>query len=231
VSDEPTPGAGEEPAPAPPPATGLPEPPNAGTAALPQPPPDVAAPPRSRRALVVGVIVAAVVALIAVVTILGVIGGSKKTYSGSGFSFDYPKGWSQIKDLTFESSTGNAVSNQAVGVTQRDAVILAIYRLRVPVTSANLSQIKPEVDRVLQQLAQQAHGAVTQPASRVTVDGLPALRYGLATTIQGGSRVNSRLVFVFDGTTEYFFNCQHTADRADEIESGCDQVLASFTVT
>jgi hypothetical protein len=38
----------------------------------------------------------------------------------------------------------------------------------------------------------------------------------------------SRLVFVFDGTTEYELNCQHTAGRADEIERGCEQILRTI---
>jgi hypothetical protein len=36
--------------------------------------------------------------------------------------------------------------------------------------------------------------------------------------------------FVFDGTTEYYLNCQHTAEKAGEVELGCEQVVRTFKV-
>jgi hypothetical protein len=40
----------------------------------------------------------------------------------------------------------------------------------------------------------------------------------------------STLVFVFDGTTEYEINCQHTTEKADEVEQGCEQIVRTFKV-
>jgi hypothetical protein len=37
-------------------------------------------------------------------------------------------------------------------------------------------------------------------------------------------------VFVVDGATEYETRCQHTAEKADEIERGCEQILRTFKV-
>jgi hypothetical protein len=36
------------------------------------------------------------------------------------------------------------------------------------------------------------------------------------------------VVFAFDGTTEYFVNCQYTPPMATEVERTCDQVVGSF---
>jgi hypothetical protein len=45
-----------------------------------------------------------------------------------------------------------------------------------------------------------------------------------------GQPLQSRMIFVFDGTTEYFLNCQFTRERAEEIKRGCEQVVKSFHV-
>jgi hypothetical protein len=56
---------------------------------------------------------------------------------------------------------------------------------------------------------------------------------GLGFRITGthdGTPIESRLVFVFDDTTECELNCQHTAEKADEIERGCEQIMRTFKV-
>jgi hypothetical protein len=46
-----------------------------------------------------------------------------------------------------------------------------------------------------------------------------------------GSSYASTLVFAFNGTTEYFVNCQYTAGMAAEVGRACDQVTGSFQVS
>ena len=60
--------------------------------------------------------------------------------------------------------------------------------------------------------------------------GCPAFA-SRATGNSGGTPLESTLVYVFDGTTEYYFNCQHTRDTAAEIQRGCDQIMRTFKVT
>jgi hypothetical protein len=50
------------------------------------------------------------------------------------------------------------------------------------------------------------------------------------TGILDGTPYQSTLVFVFDGTTLYELNCQHTAEEAEEIERGCEQIVRTFEV-
>ena len=60
------------------------------------------------------------------------------------------------------------------------------------------------------------------PALALKVEGEPVVYLDNP----AGTQVPQRVI---DRTTEYFFNCQHTPARADQIESGCDTVLASFS--
>jgi hypothetical protein len=64
----------------------------------------------------------------------------------------------------------------------------------------------------------------------VTVDGLPALRLEATARDPAGVRVRSRSILVFDGTIEYFVDCQVTTEGAEEMKRGCDQVVSSFQV-
>jgi hypothetical protein len=45
-----------------------------------------------------------------------------------------------------------------------------------------------------------------------------------------GTPYLSTIQYIFDGTSEYYVNCQRTAGQAEEIERGCEQILRTFTV-
>jgi hypothetical protein len=60
--------------------------------------------------------------------------------------------------------------------------------------------------------------------------GCQAYAFEASALATEGVRVQSRLVVVFDGTTEYALNCQFTPEAAEEMKQGCDQVVESFKV-
>jgi hypothetical protein len=64
----------------------------------------------------------------------------------------------------------------------------------------------------------------------VTIDGLPGLRFEASGLDPEGVRVQSRLIFVFDGRTVYALNCQFTPETAEEMKRGCEQVVESLQV-
>jgi hypothetical protein len=72
---------------------------------------------------------------------------------------------------------------------------------------------------------QQAGLAVQGAPEKITMAGLPALRFRLTGT--GGARPR---VFAFNGTTEYAVSCQYTAATAAGVGRACDQVVGSFHV-
>ena len=111
-----------------------------------------------------------------------------------------------------------------------DAVLIFTYRLNLPVTPEVMDAAEAEFTSLLGQLADQVDGSVTAGPHRFsTAQGLPGLRYEMAGTIDG-IPYESSLILIFDGTTEYFINCQHTASMAAEIQRGCEQIVNSFRV-
>jgi hypothetical protein len=110
-----------------------------------------------------------------------------------------------------------------------DLVVVSAHQMNVPVTAENLDAAKSAFEGLVQQLADQAGGTVQAGPEEVTVDGKPGLRFRL-TGILDGTPFESTLVFVFDGTTGYEINCQHTTEKAEEIEQGCEQILRTFKV-
>lgn len=64
---------------------------------------------------------------------------------------------------------------------------------------------------------------------KITMAGMPAVRFRAAGT-ENGSRIRATLVFAFDGTSEYFVDCEHTSANTAEVERACSQVVGSFQV-
>jgi hypothetical protein len=97
------------------------------------------------------------------------------------------------------------------------------------VTAEDLHAGKSEFSGIVQQLAEQMGGTVRAGPEEISVAGKPGLWFRVTGT-SDGTPIESRLVFVFDGTTEYELNCQHTAEKTEEIERGCEQILRTFSV-
>jgi uncharacterized RDD family membrane protein YckC len=149
-----------------------------------------------------------------------------QTYRGHGVSFDYLAGWEELPK--FRAGGGEQWS-AAVAAADLDLVVVTSYAPVGPVTAENLDAAKSEFEGLVQQLADQGGGTVQAGPEEVTVDGKPGLRFRL-TGILDGTPYQSTLVLVFDGTTMYEINCQHTTEKADEIERGCEQILRTFKV-
>jgi uncharacterized RDD family membrane protein YckC len=149
------------------------------------------------------------------------------TYRGHGVSFDYPAGWQEIPNFP---TGGNEQWSAAVAAADMDLVVVSAYAPYGPVTAENLDTAKSDSEELVQQLAERLGGTVLAGPEEITVAGKPGLWFRMTGT-RDGTPFESRLVFVFVGTTEYEINCQHTAENADEIERGCDQILRTFAVT
>jgi hypothetical protein len=62
------------------------------------------------------------------------------------------------------------------------------------------------------------------------VAGKPGLRFRATGTADDGTPTEYTLVLIIDGATMYTLNCQYTAESADEIEHGCEQIVRTFKV-
>jgi hypothetical protein len=52
-----------------------------------------------------------------------------------------------------------------------------------------------------------------------------------ASSDSGGSLRQGTLVFVFNGTMEYFVDCQYAPEAAASVQRACNQVLNTFRVS
>jgi hypothetical protein len=154
------------------------------------------------------------------------------TFEGDGYSFSYPEEWFEFEEVETRAQAGSAISSVSFGPRLGSDVLgVDVYRLRIPVTRQNLGAVSDELVAEIDALVRQAQGRITAGPARVTVDGLPALRLEASVLDPDGARVQSRLVFVFDGTTEYLLNCQFTPEGAAEMTAGCERAVESFRVT
>ena len=159
----------------------------------------------------------------------GLAGCSGNTFNEHGISFQYPEEWQEIPGVQFRSSTaGNQVARETIGLDTRNWATIAIYRINVPITAANLANFKDQITASIRDLTRRANGRIEGGPHRVTMGTFPGFRYEISGRSPDGVRVFSRIVLVFDETTEYFLNCQHTAARTEEIQAGCDEIMETF---
>jgi hypothetical protein len=154
-----------------------------------------------------------------------------RTFSDEGVSFSYPRRWRPL-DLTDSSaSTGSQVWSRTFGVDGRNIATVAAYELGTSITEANIDARSPAIREQLDSLFAQAGGALETGPTVAEMGGLPALSFTGTARNPSGHTVHSRLILAFDGTTEYFVNCQYDDGGRDEMLSACDRLVSTFTVT
>ena len=154
------------------------------------------------------------------------------TYEDNGVAFEYPDGWDEFPAEASATSTGsNELWSATVGPDKTNLVNITAYQLNIEVTEDNLESIEEELEGVIQDVVDQAEGTITDGPTADEVAGFPAYTFTWEDVEVEGEPKDSSAYFVFNGDIEYFFNCQFSADVADEIQAGCDQILETFEVT
>ena len=115
--------------------------------------------------------------------------------------------------------------------TPYDGVIVTAYPVSQAVTAQNIGALIPVLESDVKQLFGQAGGGMQAGPEKITMAGKPAVRFRATGIMADGTRYTSTIVFAFNGTTEYFVNCQYTAAKAAEVTRACDQVVGSFHVS
>jgi Septum formation len=145
-------------------------------------------------------------------------------------SFDYPAGWEEGTTETVAETGGpDELWEVAFVLDTESLVTVEASRMNMPITAENLDAAKAESEEVVQELFDQVGGSVQSGPEDITAAGKPGLRFR-GTGTHDGTSFESTLVLIFDGTTEYTLNCQRTAEWAEEIERGCEQIVRTFTV-
>jgi uncharacterized RDD family membrane protein YckC len=153
--------------------------------------------------------------------------GGSQLYRAHGVAFDYPAGWQEESGYTSAVGGGaRQLWGTAVGPgTPNDLIVVEAYRVDRAVTAQNIDAfLRPGLEHLEQR------GLAVQEPRKITMAGLPGRRFQVTGAV-AGSRYASTLVFAFNGTTEYFVNCQYTAGMAADVGRACDQVTGSFRVS
>lgn len=154
-----------------------------------------------------------------------------RTFSGDGVSFSYPRRWRSLELADSSASTGSRVWTRTFGVDGRNLVSVTAYELGISITDANIDARSRAIGEQIDSLFAQAGGALETGPTTQTMGGLPALSFTGTARNPSGRVVHSRLIIAFDGTTEYFVNCQYDDAGRDEMLSGCDRLVSTFTLT
>ncbi len=155
--------------------------------------------------------------------------GSTTTVTNNGVTFEYPSAWQQT-DTSGGASSGNALWNENFAVSEADFAAITAYELNSPVTGANIGDAQEEFTSTLTQLAAQANGAITTPLQPEGTAGFPGLTGQLSVETPAGEAVDSTIWVFFDGTTEYFINCQYQSAEKTQMLAGCGLIRDTFKV-
>ncbi len=155
---------------------------------------------------------------------------SGTTFTGNGVSFDYPSGWQKFTLTGTTAQSGSSLWTETVGTDPINFVSVAGYTINIPITADNIAAQKDALSQQIKGLFQQAGGAMTGGPTDETMGGFPALGFTGTAKNPNGATVNSRLVLAFDGTTEYFVNCQFDDTAQAATLAGCDQIVSTFAV-
>src|SRR5665811_1689248 len=96
----------------------------------------------------------------------------------------------------------------------------------------NADKVAPQVAATMRNLFAAAGGRVLSGPIVTSLRGMAGYRFETTFPGQSGDKLESRLLLVWNGHTEYFFNCQHRAGSSlsAEIEHGCETIESSFTL-
>ncbi len=156
-----------------------------------------------------------------------ILAGGTQTYRAHGVSFDYPAGWAEGSPAVTSGKDSALLWAAAVGSGPAAWIDIRAARTgsALRITAGNIAMITPSVDRVVRRQL-----AVTAGPERITIGGMPGLRFQGQAAVQGVPTEIS-LVIAFSATTQYELACGHTRATAGEVERACAQVIGTFKVS
>lgn len=160
--------------------------------------------------------------------------GHKKTggaYHAHGVSFKIPDGWGRLTDLTSRSGTGNEIWSEGFAPKSGyDLVGITAYATKLTVTPENAGKHASVVAAAIREFATSAGGSVLKGPIVITMRGMAGYRFEAIYDSESGETLTSRMLLVWNGHTEYFFNCQYRKNgtQGAEIKRGCRTIESTF---
>ena len=150
--------------------------------------------------------------------------GGAKTFSDNGMSitFRYPSGLNggKITKITQHAGARGPVARKIVGVDRDDLLLIEKYRVTIPTTKADLSELERASDEVISALfRRQLNG------TRTTFNDLPAVVYP---PLPSAGRTTSQISYLFLGGAAYELDCQWTAKHESQIKNACRQMKSTI---
>jgi hypothetical protein len=153
----------------------------------------------------------------------------ERTFSAPGMAvhFTYPEQFRAVALAPSRRSAGSTAraTHSAIAIGDYDLLIVSRYPgLKIPVTSANITKLKPQFDKVISQvLGRKVSGKVA------SAGGLPAIYWPREPVAGLPVKATVMIVNVFVGKDEYELQCQATPTGLTQIEAACHEMLATLT--
>jgi len=166
---------------------------------------------------------------VASVTLIGCGGGdAEKTFAGEGYAFLYPGEWREL-DSKGGFQQGRLLSTVTLGPGKgsNNALIVSVYRVADFVTEQNVQQMSDVAAHDVETSKTFSDVRIVAGPTVGRIRGLPGFVFEISFTARG-QPLHNQMAFLFEGMTEYFFNCQWTQEGADEMKQDCQQALHSF---
>jgi len=144
---------------------------------------------------------------------------------GAPFAFSYPSELQKVFADTGREIKGRKPDYRvSLGVDETNVVVVATYPLEQDVADYDQTDLEVAVQRAARTLAK-AMGAERPERSEGELGDLPAIVYDFDSS---NGLMATRLVYAFQGKTQYFVRCQWEPAYAEVIEAACDETMASF---
>lgn len=148
----------------------------------------------------------------------------------NGVSYDYPASWNVYTQASNAAQTGSQLWGQNVGPTQLSLAQISSYQIQGEITDQNLSEAQPQIEDTVAKLAADAGGSVTSPVQPQSTAGLPGYTAQVQVKGENNTPLDSTVWFFFQGSTEYFINCQYVAESQSEMLEGCQLIRNTFKI-
>jgi uncharacterized RDD family membrane protein YckC len=153
--------------------------------------------------------------------------GPTQTYRAHGISFKYPAGWHQ--ETIPASAVGAFRWASAFGSgSEGDTVIAAAARLKISVSAGDMGAVSSHFTPPVRRIYQQEGGVLQVGPQQITMGGLPGILFQGTVTLPDGTPVEATRIYVFEGTTEYYFNCQSTLPATQQVQAACGELIHTF---
>lgn len=161
-----------------------------------------------------------------------------KTYVDEdyGYSFQYPGDWivqqGGTADVTAGSSSEGGVSvydpdGAVAGDYYIDLFQVSVYELAVAVDESMMSEIKNEVESMLNDLEAQGGWTRTEDLSDASVNAIDGYRVTYTSTTDG-TPTTSTFYFLFAGDLEYQLTLQAATENWEEKQPEFEAIVAGF---